>query len=50
MHLKFGYFVLDTTSSSPIEGPRCFREQETLPIVLVDSSNGFERDITLEIK
>ena len=38
--------------SSPIDGFRCFLEQETLPFcsVLVGSMNGFERDFTIDLK
>jgi len=38
--------------SSPIKGPGCFIEQETLPycLVLFDSRNGFEREFTIELK
>ena len=42
---------VEVVGSSPIRGPRCFLEQETLLnaycFVLVDSRNGFERDFTI---
>ena len=43
---------VEVVGSSPIKGPRCFIEQETLPLclVLVGSRNGFERDFTIEQK
>ena len=44
---------VEVVGSSPIKGPRCFLEQETLPlllIVLVGSRNRFERDYTIELK
>ena len=46
----------DVVGSSPIKGPRCFLEQDTLPLLLnllelVGSRNGFERrDFTIELK
>jgi len=44
---------MEVVGSSPIKGPRCFLEQETLPLlfsVLVDSRDGIERDFTIELK
>ena len=56
---------VEIVGSSPIKSPRCFLEQETLPLllnvslskklypcclVLVGSRNGFERDFTIELK
>ena len=41
---------VEVVGSSPIKGPRCFLEQDTLPLVLVGSKNRFERDITIELK
>ena len=43
-----------TRNVTSIKGPRCFLEQETLPLLLstgsVGSRNGFERDITIKLK
>jgi len=38
--------------SSPTKGPRCFLEQETLPLLLSTGwfRNRFERDVTIELK
>ena len=43
---------VEVVGSSHIKGPRCFLEQETLPLclVLVGSRNGFERDFTIELE
>ena len=42
---------VEVVGSSPNKGLYCFLEQETLPycLVLVGSSNGFERDFTRKI-
>ena len=41
---------VEIVGSSPIKGPSCFLEQETLPccLVLVGSRNAFERDFTID--
>ena len=42
---------VEVVGSSPIKGPRCFLEQETVPLLLsTGSMNGFERDFTTELK
>ena len=43
---------VEVVGSSPIQRPRCFLGQETLPycLVLVDSRNGFQRDFTIGLK
>ena len=39
---------VEVMGSSPINGPGCFLEQETLPLLL--STGWFERDFTIKLK
>ena len=39
---------VEVVGSSPIKGPRCFLEQETLSLLL--STGWFEHDFTIELK
>ena len=43
---------VEVVGSGPIKGPRCFLEQETLPLLLSTGwfQEGFERDFTIELK
>ena len=43
---------VEVVGSSPIKGPRCFLHKKLYPycLVLVDSRNGFARDVTIKLK
>ena len=44
---------VEVDGSSPIKGPRCFLEHETLPLLFSTGCchrNGFERDFTIALK
>jgi len=42
-------YEVEVVGSSPIKGPHCFLEQETLPL-LVGSRKGFEHNFTIKLK